>query len=255
MSRRKKQLKKTLEKSVWKIAWINICVGKFLVLIMLIFLYDLGECKDFYYAYYDIDLIEVECDECIKGGIKNKKITKIEENGIFKYCFEDDMIKIVWAPTPYEINFFIQNKSNNSIKIIWDEATFVDTNDVAHRVIHGDVRLIKKNDPIPPTVIPSGATIENLIFPANNVVWFGSSWVLLPHLPNSGFNIDDLSAKANQNIGKTFKVILPLVNAGKTYEYIFTFKITNVTIKEGSPEIKKLLEMLVERMFNRKLGK
>ena len=87
-----------------------------------------------YQAHYDIGLQEVERPAQAKEKYGEQKITQIEEEGVAKYSFDDQMINIVIYPTHSGIYFTLKNKTSYSIKIIWDEAAFVDENGSSHRV-------------------------------------------------------------------------------------------------------------------------
>jgi len=207
---------------------------KYLVSIVVVIFLAGCSASEAYHAYYDIGLLQVEHPADMKARYGEQKITRIEEEGTYKYCFEDDIVKIIWIPTAYEFDFVLTNKSRYSIKIIWDEAAFVDENGLTHRIMHSGVRYIERDNPQPPTVIPSGATIADLIFPTDYVYWASGTyggWRRLPLLPVSGATKEELSSKATKYVGKTYKVLLPLTIEGVTHEYVFTFKIIDVKVK------------------------
>ena len=124
-----------------------------------------------YRAYYDIGLKQVERPAQAKERYGEQTITKVEEEGIYKYFFEDEMVKIVWIPTAYQVSFVLTNKTNHSIKIVWDEAAFVDVAGVSHRVMHSGVKYIDRNNPQPPTVVVRKGTITDLVIPTDNIYY------------------------------------------------------------------------------------
>ena len=79
-------------------------------------------------AVYDINLKEAVTPEKVKEKYGAQKITKSDSAGIAQYYFENDMVKILWLPTSSDINFSITNKTDFSIKVIWDEAAYLDEN-------------------------------------------------------------------------------------------------------------------------------
>jgi len=166
-----------------------------------------------YRAYYDIGLTEVERPAQAKQRYGEQKITKVEEEGINKYFFEDEMVKIVWIPTSSQLSFILTNKTDHSIKIVWDEAAFVDENGVSHRVMHSGVKYIDRNNPQPPSVVVRKGTIMDLIMPTDNVYYVSGQyggWREAPLFPVSSVTAEELKSKAQKYIGKTVMVHLKI---------------------------------------------
>lgn len=184
-----------------------------------------------YTIVYDISLHAVERPADAKRRYGEQTITTIEEEGIQKYFFEDEMVKILWLPTASDINFTLTNKTNHSIKIIWDEAAFVDEEGHSHRIIHSGVKFIDKNNPQPPSVIVRNATISDLILSADNI-HYAEGWRKEPIFQTKVFDTtQSIEQKAKTYIGKTYQVLLPLEIEGVTNEYIFTFQVDSIEIK------------------------
>jgi hypothetical protein len=96
---------------------------------------------ELYYAdvIYDISLQTVERPSDAQNRYGKQIITQIEEEGIQKNLFEDNMMTILWMPTETDIKFTLKNKTDHSIKIIWDEAAFVDVEGRSQHIIHSGV--------------------------------------------------------------------------------------------------------------------
>lgn len=192
-----------------------------------------------YRAYYDIGLKEVERPAQAKERYGAQKITQVEEGGMEKYYFEDDMVKIVWIPTASQVSFVLTNKTDHSIKIVWDEAAFVDENGVTHRVMHSGVKYIDRNNPQPPSIVVRKGSVSDLIIPTDNIYyWSGydSGWRKTPLFPTYSVVGDSTAAtqlrsKSKKYIGKTIQVLLPLQIEDVVNEYIFTFEVKNVEVK------------------------
>ena len=118
---------------------------------------------------YDITLDSVERPSNAEKRYGEPIITKIEEDGIGKYLFEDDMIKVTWVVTSSSLNFELYNKTSHSIKIIWDEAAYVDVTGQSQRIMHSGVKFIDRNNPQPPSVIIRKGTLTDIIIPTDNV--------------------------------------------------------------------------------------
>ncbi len=182
-------------------------------------------------AYYDVGLIEVERPVQAKERYGEQKITKTAEAGIDKYYFEDEMVKILWVPTSHQVSFALTNKTDHSIKIIWDEAAFVGVNGISSRVMHSGVKYIDRSNPQPPTVVVRKGTISDLIVPTDNIYYNTySGWETAPLFPVSATKEEELRLSAQSYVGKTIQVLLPLKIEDVVNEYIFTFKINGFEV-------------------------
>lgn len=83
---------------------------------------------------------------------------------------------IQFALIPEQIGFELANRSSVAIKIIWDECAFVDQAGRSHRVIHEGVRLLDRDKSVAPSLVPPGASIRDMFYPASYVSWTGSKW-------------------------------------------------------------------------------
>jgi hypothetical protein len=203
------------------------------IIVLALLVVFLSDCAT-YTAYYDISLKEVERPAQAKERYGEQKIMKAEEGGMEKYYFEDEMVKIVWIPTASQISFILTNKTEHSIKIVWDEAAFVDENGVSHRVMHSGVKYIDRTNPQPPSVVVRKGSITDLVIPTDNIYYVSGKyggWREAPLFPTSAVTIEELRVKAENYIGKTVQVLLPLQIEDVVNEYIFTFEVNNVEVK------------------------
>jgi len=185
------------------------------------------------HAFYDFELQEVERPAQTKERYGDSKITTTQEAGVNKYVFEDEMVRVQWLPTTSAIHFSLINKTSHSIKIIWDEAAYVDENGSSHRVMHSGVKYIDRNNPQPPTIVVRNGSIEDLVFPTDNVYYLNlgcrlDGWQEIPLFPSIAHSDEDLNTKYKN---KTFQVLLPLQIEDVVNDYIFVFNIKNIQIK------------------------
>lgn len=181
-----------------------------------------------YQGFYQVGLKEVERPEDAKERYGESKIVNFEEEGKTKYSYEDDMIKIVWLPLSTQFGFTLENKTDHSIKIIWDEAVYVNQNNSSGRVMHAGVKYIDRNNPQPPTVIVKNANIDDIIVPTGLVYYANGQyggWRTSPMFPNRAATQEELNSLAQENIGKEVRVVLPLKIQETINEYTFTFKV------------------------------
>lgn len=194
----------------------------------------LNGCATSYNISYNIVLKEVESPIKTKERYAERKITKVDNTG---NIFEDEVIKIVWFPTSRQVSFFLTNKTDYSIKILWDEAAFVDERGNCHRVIHAGVKYIDRNNSQPPSVVVRKGFIEDSVVPTGipaNIYWAYGDWHERPLFPTtaSGVTAKKAKKKVEKYIGETMQVLLPIETEGIVNDYIFTLKIKDIEVKE-----------------------
>jgi hypothetical protein len=158
--------------------------------------------------------------------------------------FEDEMIKILWLPLPTELRFLLENKTNDSIKIIWNEASYVCEKGESHRVLHTDVKVIDRFDLQVASVVEQKGVIEDFVYPADYVSYSRDDWAerpfmgmgwtersLLPHTQKGGDPQEFLN-KARSYIGKEVHVSLPIKLDDVVNKYLFIFKVKGVNLVE-----------------------
>ena len=170
---------------------------------------------------YDIELENVEKNEKNENGKIN--IINLKQENYKNYSYDDNNIRIIWSPLSSQFDFILQNKTNYTIKILWDDVVFVDNN-ICYKVIHSNVKYIDKTNHQLPTVIIKNTNIEDLIIPIKNI-YFDTKWKIKPFFPNIAFNDNELNILVNKYIGKEIKIYLPLKIQNNIKEYIFIFKV------------------------------
>jgi hypothetical protein len=201
-------------------------------------------------ASYDIFLISVDRPDEAEKMYGEQRIKTVIEEGISRSYFEDGMVRVEWRPTSDDIGFIIYNKMYDSMKIVWDEARFFDEEGNIHRLIHSGIGYEERKDSHPPTIIAARGNLEDFIHPADYFRREESSgkksykqqdyWNRAPFLPTQiKGTAQELRAKAEPIVGKTFQVILPLQIGNVRSDYIYTFKINRVDVTEKEQRIEK----------------
>jgi len=204
-------------------------------------------------ASYDISLISVERPVKAKEKYGEPTIGEMREDKISKYYFEDGMVRIEWRPTPLDIAFLLNNKLDDSVNIIWDEAKFFDEEGYAHGVIHSGISYDERYHSRPPAAVTRKGSLKDFIYPADYVQKAenyssrsrtrANEWEKRTILPDQmRAAADELKAKAEPLVGKTLQVLLPLQVENVRYNYLFTFKINKVSITEEKHEQEKSSE-------------
>lgn len=157
--------------------------------------------------------------------------------------FEDDKISANFNIGDKEISFSLKNKTDNVMKIIWDESSIVQFG-TSHKVMHSGVKYIDRNSSQPPSVIPPQASIDDILLPANNIYYregyysqyssIAGGWEKNDLFPMHDLNKPEIKETIVNLKGQSFSIYLPIQYLGKTLDYTFNFAITNV-----SPIIKK----------------
>jgi len=152
------------------------------------------------------------------------------------------MVRVLWFPTARNVAFVLNNKTDYSIRVVWNDAAFVDTGGVSHRVMHEGVKYADRNNPQPPSVIVRRGTVRDFVLPTTNVYWregfysryssIPGSWEHTPLLPISGSDRYKLKSEADGLVGKTYQVLLPLQIEDVVNDYIFIFRIDRVELGE-----------------------
>jgi hypothetical protein len=195
------------------------------LILLVVFIAFVTSCETIYYTgSFVTSLKKVEASEVGKPVIK-----PITDGNETKYSYSDSIINIVWFVGNTELDFTITNKSNKSIKIVWDDAAYVDPSGQSHRVMHKGIKYTDRNNPTAPTVVVKGTTLTDMLVPTDKVTYFdgyySSGWNTAPLLPTIGTSIEQLKQASDQVVGKNVSVLLPIETGVGRKEYLFTFKI------------------------------
>jgi hypothetical protein len=191
--------------------------------------------KSIYECTYILTLTEVERPTDAQERYGESTIVSFEDEGTKKYSYEDDMIMTIWLALEDEFSFVLENKTNHSIKIIWDEAVFVDENGSSGKIMHSGVKYTDRNNSQPPTVVVKNAKITDVVVPTDHI-WYSSGryggWRTIALIDNLARSREELDIQAKEKIGKVVRVLLPLQIEETINEYIFSFKIEDYIHKD-----------------------
>jgi hypothetical protein len=147
------------------------------------------------------------------------------------FVLEDGLMRITWVVEEARLPFVLENKTDQPIRIIWNDAIFMDLNGAPHKVMHRDVRYAQRGEPQTPTTVNPGEAREDFIL-AINLPYQESdaSWREDPFLkPYRRMTRAELEP-ALLNVGRSFVAILPIEFSGEVHEYVFTFRVRDVDI-------------------------
>ena len=158
---------------------------------------------------------------------EHNKISAINLNDSLAFSFADKIVSVIIQAGHTSFNFIIKNISDNSIKILWNEASYVGTDGFTSQIMHSGIKYFDKEKLQTPTIIISGASLSDGVIPINNATWSDveKRWIESPLINYD--NSSDLD-------GKTMKLMIPIqIINGIVNEYIFTFRIRNEFLFPG----------------------
>lgn len=155
------------------------------------------------------------------SSIRYGETTVIEdaEKGITKFSYVDNVIEMVIIPTRTKFTFELKNISPNSIKIIWDEAAFVDADGSTSKVMHVGTKYSERNSSQPATTVIKNAKIEDVATPTDRVYYSETlkEWTSKSMYPNEP-----------KLKNKQIQLMLPIQIKDVVNEYIFVFDLDYV---------------------------
>jgi hypothetical protein len=172
-------------------------------------------------THYDIGLTAVERPQDARARYGGTTITRVDTAGLGKYLFEDQLVGMAWIFTRDRLAFKLTNKTRYSLKVLWDEASYLDASGQSHRVMHNGVKYVDRSQTEPPSVVIRGGSLEDVVLPIDYVYNNRADWIEGPFFPG---RLD----QAKQLTGKSVQVLLPLEVEGVVNEYIFLFRINEV---------------------------
>lgn len=186
-----------------------------------------------YVAFYSVGLESVESPADAKQQFGETKVVTLEENGISKYHYEDDFIEIVWFVDSKQFNFDLKNKSNHTIRINWDDISYVDINGTVGRVMHAGVKYNERNNSQPSTVIPKGASLSDILLPTDNVFFVNSTSYMVggwkeKYLLPSVFTKETIKTSPQKIVGRKMSILMPIVIENIQNDYTFIFNVEKV---------------------------
>lgn len=178
-----------------------------------------------------------------KGNTYSYTHKLVGENTDNSSVFNDGNIKVAFSFPSKELDFEIENLSANPVKIIWDEASFVQFGE-GKKVFHKGVKYTDRNMSQVPTVIPSKTTYSDLVCPTDNVYWSEGYYSQYVSRPGS-WETHDLWIKQDYNKLETeemvmklkgwkYSLLLPMEVNGVKKNYTFNFEIADI-VKSAPP--------------------
>lgn len=192
---------------------------KFYIVLFLVLL--LNSCSSTHF----ISLYSVESPLSKEQQSTNNTIINFKKDKLNHYNYEDDNINIIWNISSTEFNFVLKNKTEHSIKINWDEVSYIDINGRAGRIMHSGVKYSERNNSQVATIIPKNSYISDCILPTDNVYLSPGKY--------GGWQERDLINFSKDKIGKKMYLYIPLIIGDIKNDYTFEFRIEKIIEKKN----------------------
>ena len=203
--------------------------------------------QQYYAARYGASLVEVARPPATKQ--RYGATTVISPADSSRYKFEDGLVAVQVGTLHNAVRLNVRNKTDQSIKVIWDEASFIDVDGSLSRVMHIGVKYADRNASQPPTVIPAQQRLADDVFPTNRV-WFRPASGKLPAAYQNGPLLrptytgvvvqagepmpaapDSFATAVRSRVGHRFAIVIPFEADGIKNEYTFWFKVDDATVR------------------------
>ena len=188
----------------------------------------LSSCVTSYMASYSVGLSSVESPADAKKQFGETKVVTFKDGEVDKYRYEDDFIEIVWYVGLKKFNFELKNKSTHTMKINWDDISYVDINGKTRRVMHAGVKYIERNNSQPATSIPKGASLSDILLPTDNVILSSGlygGWIESNLIPSYYSTSEAMANGAESYVGKKMTILMPIMIENVQNDYTFVFNI------------------------------
>lgn len=162
----------------------------------------------------NINLVLYKVENSQNTGENEQIIKALIEGARFLSSYEDNKIKIFFNINDKSINFTLSNKTDNTIKVLWDECIFINQDKRSSRIVHSGIRYMDKENSQQPSLIAKNALIEETIFPTDYITLENNKWTerIL------------FADKSSKNLDQEISILLAIQMENVINNYIFTFK-------------------------------
>ena len=153
-------------------------------------------------------------------AIRYGKTTVVEDDKkVSKYSYVDNVIDILIFGSSTQFDFVLKNVSDNSIKVIWNEAVFVNFDGSTSKIMHVGTKYSQREADQPATTIIKGAKIDDLAAPNCNVRYSDvlKEWVT-----------DSMYPSVPATTPGQLRLMLPIQIKDVINEYVFVFDVNYV---------------------------
>lgn len=214
---------------------------KISILLFLLSSLFLSSCSSFIKTYEITYNMSLEVDK----PNNTKELSVLKQKIILSdkkyFSFSDKNIEIHWVAHKKGFKFILKNKTDNTIRVLWQEAAFSDEYNISQSLLNYQNLY---NDEKYPSVILAGTSIEDLVVfnyyiehnpDSKNIssqTYFPSQIKISDN--NEKYLKNNLHYLKNRFEYSNIKLLLPIQINDKVEEYIFIFKINEIGLKPVS---------------------
>lgn len=178
---------------------------------------------------------KAEYQQGLKKVLVNNKPVEVDQS--VPLAFKDDLIKIAFQPLRSSVQFLIENNTDDTIKIIWDECLIVHEGQPM-KVYHAGVKFANAGLSHPPSLILPKGRLKELAAPVNLLERYRSGWSKTPM-------VEDRYQKAREDNLEKFKahvaafdkkdiydLVLTIETATGKRQYLFDFEFSSAKVTE-----------------------
>lgn len=153
--------------------------------------------------------------------LKYRLVSPVASNEL---AFRDKIIAVQLTVDNEHFLMKLDNVSANPLKILWDQAEYLDVNNRRSRLMHEGIRFQDRNNQLPAQPLLVGASIQEAVMPIS-LVTFSQQKKVYESQPLFPFNSD-----AAQGLkGKVFSLFIPVEVDRQIIPYNFKVQIIETT--------------------------
>lgn len=170
---------------------------------------------------YDLSLTEEGMLKDSSSRYGDRIVKKITDSAVTNYYYSDSILEITFWIEDMQFAFILKNKTDSTLKIVWDSIVYVNANGLRQRVIHSGINFFNKLDPQQPALVAKESSLSESILPADNINYDNvfKEW-----------RKDNLITTADS--GKSIQILFPVEINGSVHHYTFRFTINTILVEE-----------------------
>lgn len=145
--------------------------------------------------------------------------------------YENDTFSISFALDPQAIKTIIYNKSDDGIRVNWDEVSF-SVNGKTYRALHSQTGIDHFTEVQPPTTIPPKSNLNDELIPSDHVSFVRTGYGISPHIRPLFPDYDYGKSKTKDYImswkGSRVTIYLPFYIKGQLESHYYDLIITDI---------------------------
>ncbi|WP_018629250.1 hypothetical protein [Niabella aurantiaca] len=147
----------------------------------------------------------------------------IERNDTTTYSWVDNVISIKFRKAYGSVRFILENKSDSTLKVDWNEAVLINTDGNSYKLIHGDTKYFDKEKEQVPTTVYRKSKITEVVAPSDYIIYKSGSWERKEFLAGDR-DLAIFSIYNPELINKEVRLVLPILLGNNKIEYAFYFR-------------------------------